>query len=144
MNGWFLRFLVVGKYTSPMDPMGYAYMFLLDNPQKARLLATMTFKASRPTDWSDKQCWKIWLMIFFATTLPENQHIPWKLMVGRWIFLFKWSLFQLTCFFLRRVFQEELYEVDWCHFSDLLEDFLTTFDWYFFWSFELFLVCFSW
>ena len=32
--------------------------------------------------------------LLWCATLPENEHVPWKLMVGRWNFLFGWPIFR--------------------------------------------------
>ena len=100
----------------------------------------MTFKASRPTDWSSKPWWKIWLMSFCCYYPPWKPTYPLKIDGWKMTFPFQMVPFSGDMFFFffwggGGVFQEELPEVDWCHFSDLLEVTIcdwTIFDWCFF------------
>ena len=45
-----------------------------------------------------------WKVSFFTRLYPPwNQYIPWKLMVGRWNFFLRWSLFRGHLFIFRAV-----------------------------------------
>ena len=102
----------IRKYTSPMDPLGvrkfYKHILATKNESRHQVCCFPGFAPTVKT-WK-KQAAEIWfkwrfsLLLLFLVDIPKTtwtlRNIPWRFMVGRWIynFLLKWSLWRKGTF----------------------------------------------